>query len=500
MERLSPEKAYEKLLSVFQEAALWETIESALAFDRETALPPQAIAWRSRQESFLAERRHRLLSDPFVSDLLETAQKLPQARDPLRPEAVNLREWRREIERLRRIPTRLVEALAETCAKAQAAWAQAKRENDFSLFLPHLENILTLVRERCDCLGFERHPLEAALVDYDPGLDFDFVDHLLGALSENIPRLLQRRQCDPEEENPLYRPAPIEAQSALCRKIAEFLGFDFTRGQSAQTAHPFTTRLGPHDVRWTLRFEENNFQEAFFSTLHEVGHALYDQGLPPEHFGTPRGEAAWLSVHESQSRFFENIIGRNFGFWRFFYPQLQKHLPAFEGLPLETFFRALLRVRPSLIRTQADEVTYPLHIAIRWTLEKELLSGKLAARALPERWRAEYRAKLGLEPSTDAEGCLQDIHFALGAFGYFPTYAAGNVLAACWKKAAEKRLGRLEELLARGEVGALLRWLRENIHAFGKTYLCRELVRKIADEELSFEIFLADIEERYTAA
>jgi carboxypeptidase Taq len=303
------------------------------------------------------------------------------------------------------------------------------------------------------------------------------------------------RQPDPKI---LARDFPIERQRVFGETVAAAIGFDFDAGRIDVTPHPFCSTIGPGDCRVATRFETRDFGDGFFSTLHEVGHALYEQGTDPSHFGTPMGEPASLGIHESQSRLWENTVGRGLPFWQCWFPQARRVFhDAFRGIKLDDFHFAVNRVQPSLIRTEADEVTYNLHVLIRFELEQALLSGDLAVVDLPGAWNAAYRRYLGIAPANDAEGCLQDIHWSAGLFGYFPTYTLGNLFAAQLFARAREELGTLDEQFASGQFSELLNWLRDRVHRHGRRYRSTSLVERATDSAPSVGPLLASLREKY---
>jgi carboxypeptidase Taq len=288
----------------------------------------------------------------------------------------------------------------------------------------------------------------------------------------------------------LHRHFPKGDQERFARLAAAKIGYDLEGGRLDPTAHPFSTGIGPGDVRITTRYDENCFSMAFFSVLHETGHALYDQGLPVEHWGSPMGDAVSLGIHESQSRMWENLVGRSPGFWKFFYPQAQQAFPCLDGVNLSAFHLAINEVRPDLIRTEADEVTYNLHILLRFELERALIRGDLQVAELPDAWNEKMRDFLGLTPPNHAQGVMQDVHWSGGHFGYFPTYTLGNIYAAQFFARAERDLGAQAENFSRGDFAPLLEWLRHQIHSQGKRYRPRELVQAVTGEDLNPEYLI----------
>ncbi len=367
--------------------------------------------------------------------------------------------------------------------------------SDFSRFEPWLEKIIGLVRQQAECYGYEAHPYDALLEDYEPGLTTSQLNGLFPALKEKLSGLVGRITAAKRKPdlNILKKPCPIEAQQVFCRKLAESIGFDFNRGRIDLSAHPFTTGLGPGDTRITTRFEETNFENSFFSTLHEAGHGLYDQGLPSsmDLYGTPRASAVSLGIHESQSRLWENLVGRSLAFWKHFFPELRKTFPGmFDRDSLEGFYFAINHSSPTLIRTESDEVTYNLHICLRYDIEVALIGEKMKTSDIPDAWNAAMKKYLGILPPNDALGCLQDVHWSHGSFGYFPTYTLGNLYAAQFFQAAEREWGGFNGLFERGDFTPLRKWLNEKIHSQGQRYKARELCQAATGMELNSYYFL----------
>jgi carboxypeptidase Taq len=409
--------------------------------------------------------------------------------------AVNARETRRSYDRARKLPPSLVEELAKTAVLGQHAWAEARAKSQFNIFEPYLAKTLDLKRKEAECVGYAKtgNPYDALVEDYEPGETAaslrSVLDGLRGPLVELINKIADSDRKAPVEI--LERKYPKEAQEKLAREAAAAVGFDFAAGRLDVSVHPFCSGLGPGDTRMTTRYDESYFGDAFFGTLHETGHALYDQGLPPEHFGTPRADAVSLGIHESQSRMWENLVGRSRAFWRFFMPKARSVFPdAMRDVTEDQWTWAVNDIRPSLIRTEADEATYNLHILLRFELEQAMLTGDLSPRDLPCAWDAKMQQYLNLTPPDDARGCLQDIHWSGGAIGYFPTYTLGNLYAAQFFEQASKDLGDLDALFARGEFAPLLAWLREKIHVHGKRYRARDLIKRITGRDLSADALM----------
>jgi carboxypeptidase Taq len=404
----------------------------------------------------------------------------PLVREP-EPAAVNVRELRRVYDRSRRLPRALVEELTRQASFAAPEWAAARRQADFARFRPWLEKMVRLKRREADCLGSDGHPYDALLEEYEPGARTAELTELYAALRAELVPLANalvyaRRRPDLDV---LRREFPVDRQRVFSEMAAAALGYDFAAGRLDTTTHPFFAAVGPGDCRIATRYDARSFGDGFFGTLHEVGHALYEQGLDPAHYGTPLGAAASLAVHESQARLWENAVGRSAPFWAYFFPIARQLFPdALRGVARDDFVFAANHVEATPIRVTADEVTYNLHVLIRFELEQALLAGELAAADVPSAWNDLYRHYLGITPADDAAGCLQDGHWASGLFGYFPTYTLGNVYAAQLFARAAEEVGGLEQTFARGDFGDLLGWLRGKVYRQGGRYPAGRLLER----------------------
>jgi carboxypeptidase Taq len=415
--------------------------------------------------------------------------------------AANVREWRRDHDRATKLPATLVAELATVESKAQQAWAEARSKNAFHAFRPWLERMLELQRAKADCLRAPGQSRWDALADlYEPGMRAADLRALFGPLRARLVALRERLASGRRVGDAFARVPIDEArQEAFVKAVVAAMGFDFQRGRVDKSAHPFCTKVGD-DVRLTTRFHRDNVLDALGSTMHEGGHGLYEQGFENEYFGTPLGEAVSLGIHESQSRLWENHVGRSAAFWQWCWPQAQRHLgEACAGHDAASVFAAANVVQPSLIRVEADEATYDLHVMVRFELEQQLIEGELGAANLPAEWDRRYREFLGINVPDDRQGCLQDVHWSCGLFGYFPTYTLGNLYAAQFAAAADKALGGLAPMLARGEFAPLREWLRRNVHRHGRRHEPAELCKLVTGAPLSAEPFLAYLEQKLGA-
>ncbi len=498
---MNENKAYEWLKKHSIETSYLGSVGSLTAWDQRTFVPPKGHPHRAEQLAILARLLHERATDPRIGERLTAIEGAALVQDPTSTEAVNAREWRRAYDRATKIPKRLAEELARTTAECETAWEQSRPKNDWKAYEPHLTRVLKLLHEKAAALGYEKEAYDALLEDYETGETAASLETIFGRLSQALISLLDRIQgsrVNPETEI-LRRSFPIEAQKKLSRAVAKAIGYDLEAGRIDTTAHPFTIGIGPGDIRITTRYFEDFFPAAFFGTIHEAGHAIYEQGLPSEHWGTPRGETASLGIHESQSRLWENMVGRSRGMWRYCFPQAQQLFITLGDVEIDQFVLAINSVQPSLIRVEADEVTYNLHILLRFDLELALMRGDLQVADLPEAWREKMKTYLRVEPPQMASGVMQDVHWSAGLVGYFPTYTLGNLYAAQLFGAAEKDIGDLDERFASGDFQPLLEWLRNNIHQHGTTYKPRDLIRHVTGAEPDPSYLIDYCEKKYSA-
>jgi carboxypeptidase Taq len=461
---------------------LLSSIESLLGWDERCLLPAAAAEYRADQMTLLSGMIHVRQTDPRLGDWLTELAASPLAADPASLSGATIRQLKRQYDKKVKLPQSLVEELTRTSVMGQQAWQAARTENNFAALAPLLQKTIELKRQQAEATGYAQCRYDALLDDYEPGELTSNVARVLGDLrDELVPLAADIRESGRAPDRTLLRRRyPVDVQEAFGRRVAAAIGFDFRRGRLDVTAHPFCTAPGPHDCRITTRYEEHSFSGALFGTLHEAGHGIYDQGLPAEYFGLPPGEAVSMGIHESQSRLWENLVGRSRAFWEHFYPSAQQAFPeALGDVVLDDFYFAINDVRPSPIRIESDEATYNLHILIRFELEQALLEEDLSISDLPGAWNDKYQEYLGIEPASDSEGVLQDIHWSAGLFGYFPTYSLGNLYAAQFFAKADRALGGLASQFARGEFEPLHGWLAANIHQQGQRYTAAETVRRV---------------------
>ncbi|MFH1921942.1 MAG: carboxypeptidase M32 [Planctomycetota bacterium] len=484
----SLEPLYGTLCRHVRKTALLSSIDALLGWDERTMLPSAGAEHRAEQVTLLSGMIHQRWTDPDLGRWLAELAESPLAVDPSSDSGATIRRIKRQHERCVKLPRTLVEELARVSVLGQQAWQAARKNDDFPAFRPWLEKILDLKRQEAESLGYPECAYDALLDEFEPDERTANVAQVLAQLREElVPLVGQIRQSGRQADlSILQRSFPVGEQEAFGREVAARIGFDFNRGRLDVTAHPFCSSPGPSDCRITTRYNEHFFNEAFFGILHEAGHGIYEQGLRADQHGLPLGEPISLGIHESQSRMWENMVGRSRGFWEHFYPEAQRRFPqALGDVSLDAFHFAVNDVRPSLIRVEADEATYNLHILVRFELEQALLADDLAAADLPGAWSEKYQHYLGIRPSSDADGALQDIHWSGGAIGYFPTYSLGNLYAAQLFAQAEADLGGLSDQFSQGKFHPLLEWLRGNVHQQGQRYSAAELVERITGRPLS---------------
>jgi carboxypeptidase Taq len=494
--------AYESLQQRSREIAAYNSTASLLAWDQETYMPPKAGAYRAEQLSQLAGLAHRLGTSEDIDDWLKSCEDhLPPCADEgetsLR--AANVREWRRDYDRATKLPSRLVEDLARTTSLAREAWAESRRASNFAGFAPWLEKILGLVREQAECWGYTTCAYDALLEGYEPGARVADLAPVFADLQKQLTPLLPRLQkitdaVDPARLDGNY---PVALQQELNRQVAESMGFDFEAGRIDTTVHPFCTEMGPKDCRLTTRYNERDFTSSLSGTMHEAGHGLYTQGLDAAFFGTPMGTYVSLGIHESQSRLWENQVGRSRAFWQQWYPRAVKRFPGLASLPLDDFWIVINRVKPTHIRVESDEATYNLHIILRFEIEQKLVAGELAVADLPAAWNKRFEEIFQIPVPDDARGCLQDTHWAIGALGYFPTYTLGTLNAAQLFASALKQVPGLEADLQEAKYGKLLAWTREKIHRHGRRYSPTELMERATGEPTRATYFMDYLKGKY---
>ncbi len=482
-------------------ATLWDLsmIGALMGWDQQTYMPPKGAEERGEQMATLSRLIHEMGTSEEMGKLLDELLPYAQTLDPDSDDARLIKLAKREYDKQTRVPAEKVAEYARVTTMAQGAWVQARSESNFALFQPHLEKIVELRREYASYFAPYDHVYDPLLDDFEPGLKTAEVKEIFARLRPQQVELIQAIASRPQvDDSFLHLKYDEQKQWDFGVEVATRFGYDWQAGRQDRSAHPFTTSFGIRDVRITTRVIEDQLPSALFGTMHETGHALYQQGIDWNYRRSALGGAASLAVHESQSRMWENLVGRSRAFWRFFYPRLQEYFPQQLGnVSLEDFYKGINKVEPSFIRVEADEATYNLHIMLRLELEIALMEGSLEVKHLPEAWNTRMQEYLGITPPNDRMGVLQDIHWSGGMIGYFPTYALGNLISVqLWEK-IQQDIPDLEEQIERGEFSALLGWLREKIHRHGSKYEPQELVQKVTGSKIDPQPYIRYLNSKY---
>jgi len=497
---------YEELLSRAREFVILESIQQIMVWDYETHMPPKGVGQRGEQLALLSQLAHRLKGDPRLGELLKRVKRRAGDLDEVQRRNVQL--IRKAYDEATRLPEELVAQLAKQKAIAVDAWKRAKAASQWKTFEPELVKLVDLARRKAEILQDVKGtatPYDALIDIFEPGMNEATISRVFGSLRSRLVPLVQRytQASSRVDTSFLRRPVPIPVQRRIAQDLASFIQYDVTSkeagGRIDETEHPFTTGCYD-DVRITVHYYEDNVTSAIFTILHEGGHALYDQNLNREWRFQPVGDSASYGIHESQSRFVENMVGRSPQFWQYYLPRLNELTEGrFKDIPTETFVQAVNQVKPSKIRIEADEVTYSLHVVIRFEIERQLFASKIQVPELPSIWNQKYDQYLGVQIERDAEGVLQDTHWASGFFGYFPSYALGNIYGGQFLAALERDLPSWREEIAEGRFGPVKEWLVEHIHRQSRLYDPEELVRRVTGSELDANPFLSYLESKYEA-
>jgi carboxypeptidase Taq len=492
-------QAYQSVLDCSRDIYALRSAVGVLSWDQETMMPNKGGEGRARSLAALTRVMHQRYSDPRLLEALEAASA--NGTSLSEEERAVVRELRRDRDKAVKVPEALAAEIAETVSLSQRVWAESRPKNDTAAFNPWLAKVIALKRREAECLGYAETPYDALLDNYEAGARTSYLRTLLNDLkAELVPLLGKLLDAQGDAKQPLDGKAfPIADQRAFNRKILDAMGFDLEAGRLDESAHPFTEGSHPQDVRLTTRYSERDLMSALFSTLHEGGHGLYEQGFRPEFYGTPMAEAVSLGVHESQSRLWENQVGRSREFWSRYYPELQAAFPSqLGGLDLNAFLRAINRVQRSLIRVEADEVTYNLHIVLRFELETALFGGELEPEGLESAWNEGMRRNLGIAPESPSVGYMQDVHWSCGLLGYFPTYTLGNLRSAQLFAAAQKAMPSLPADIRAGRFGGLKQWLSGQVYQPGRRFDGDALMERATGSRTTAAPFLAYLRAKYS--
>ncbi len=490
-------KKYEKYVVIMQKLADVEHSIAVLSWDKEVNLPEKAASVRSRQVATLSGIAHEIFTDDLFGELLNelnsSSEELPFKQKQ------NIKTTLKDYKKLKKYTNEFVIRRSQVTSATYQAWLKARKANDFALYKEALKEMVSIKREETELLGYEDHPYDALIDEFEPETKTAQLTILFKDVREQLVEFVQELKDRTQvEDSFLFKFYPKQKQWDYGINMLKTMGYDFEAGRQDLSPHPFTTSFGATDVRVTTRIDEHNFGNMTWSCIHEGGHALYEQGLPIEEYGLPSGKYVSLGVHESQSRLWENNVGRSLSFWKANYGRLQEIFPAnLKNVSLKSFYKGINKVYPSLIRTESDELHYHFHILIRFEIEKGLIEGSLEVDDLNEIWNEKYKSYLGVEVHDDNSGVLQDIHWAHGSIGYFPTYSLGSFYAAQYFNQALKDIPNLLEQIENGDTSNLLKWLRVNIHQHGMNYNAEDLCKKVTGEPLNFKYFMGYVREKY---
>jgi carboxypeptidase Taq len=490
------QEVYQEYVSLTQKAADLNNAAAVLGWDQETYMPPKGFNARGRQLATLATAAHEILTSERYGRILE---QLGEAAELDEDAKTNVKCSREDFEKAQKLSPEFVEAMAKQSSASFEAWIAAREAKDYGRYAAELGKMIALKKEQAERYGYEAHPYDALLDDYEKGGTVAVLDPVFEGVKRDLPPLLERIAAKGGVDDSFFhKHYPKEAQFQFSLEILKAMGYDLEAGRQDYSEHPFSTSFAPTDVRVTTRVDEKNIASLLWSSIHEGGHALYEQGLPEVQYGLPLAQATSLSIHESQSRLWENGVGRSLPFWNHFFPLLQKRFPdQLKDCSAETWYRGANKVQPSLIRTESDELTYHFHVLIRYEIEKALLTGELDPKDLRNSWNEAYQKYLGVTPADDKQGVLQDVHWAHGSFGYFPTYSLGSFYAAQFLEKATAEIKDLDSQFEAGQFGQLLSWLREHVHQYGRRYRSEELCKRITGQGLDFQAFLRYAEQKF---
>ncbi len=501
LQTCNAQKIFQQTYDYVRETALLENVLALLEWDERTGLPALAGEGRAQQVTFLSGLVHQRKTSPKFGEWLHELSHSELMQQPNSPVGASIRGMKRDFDKNIQLPENLVKRIAHAVSVGQQVWSEAKPKSDFAAFLPHLESIVQLRREEATILSNGANCRYDSLLDqYEEDAKTAEVAVVFTELRQRLVPLVQsltQSKTRPDGKS-IVGMFDVSKQKGFSRWVAEQVGFQFRRGRLDETDHPFCTTLGPNDHRILTRYYEDSFSSGLYGTLHEAGHGIYEQGLSTEWFGLPAGSAASLGVHESQSRLWENMIGRSREFWQWCLPHAQNWFPQLNETSVDSIYADLNRVEASLIRIEADEATYNLHILLRFELERELIDGDLQCVDLPTAWSDRYESYLGIRPTNDSEGVMQDVHWAAGLIGYFPTYTLGNLFAAQLMNRAKSDLRDLPSMIAKGDFQPLLHWLRTSIHQHGRCMKPTALMAKATGSPLSSEPFIDYLSEKFT--
>lgn len=488
----------QELKDYIKNMELMDQATGIIYWDMRVGMPKKAVEQRSELVGYLSSESYKLATSSKVKKFIDFFECCIDELTIV--EKAMISELKKKYEDVKKIPEHRYKEFVIACSKSETAWEEAKEKGDFEIFRPHLEKIVDFQREFIEYKGYVDNKYDCLLDDYERGITVKKLDELFVELRDAIVSLLNKIKNSKVkiDDSFLREKCTKDSQEEFGKFILKEMGYDFQAGRIDESVHPFTINFGNRDVRITTHYYEDDFRSALFSSIHEGGHAIYEQDIPDELIGTGLATGVSMGIHESQSRFYENIIGRSKAFWKHFFPEAQKRFPQFRDVSLEDFYKAINIIEPSLIRTEADELTYSLHIIIRYEIEKALINGVIEVKDLPRVWNEKYKEYLGVEPSNDSEGILQDMHWSDGSFGYFPSYALGNLYGAQMLSKMLEDMPNTYKEIENGNLDIIHKWLRNNVHKYGSVYKPAELIKIITGQELISKYFIEYLNKKYS--
>jgi len=495
-----PKSTYKELLEVSDRLRNIQRAHLLLAWDERTYMPKGALEGRSKTKAELSQLYHQEFTSERTKRLIDELNKESALAELDEVQKAAVREITRKFDQEYNVPDELIKEMSKVSTKAQSAWEEARERSDFDHFLPHLKKQVELKKEAAEYIGYENEPYDALIDEFEPGFTAQKIENIFEPMKKKLKNIVSEILSKKEEKGESVfkdKTFPIEKQKRFCRRLAEDLGYDFDQGRLDKAVHPFTMGMDD-DVRITNRYSQENIT-SIFSLMHETGHALYEQGLPSKWHGHPLGEYISMGYHESQSRMWENFVGRSKEFLEYIFPKLSDHFSGLKMNSKEDFYRRINRVEPTFIRVEADEVTYNLHIALRYDLELGLFRDEIQPKETKRVWEEKMEEYLDIVPEDPSKGVLQDVHWSVGQFGYFPSYALGNLYAAQIFNTAEDEIDGLKDDISKGDFASLREWLQENIYRHGKRYKAEEMTKRLTGEELNEEYHISHLEDKYGA-
>ncbi len=508
MKTADAKKSYQNLKGMGLTGAHLRSIVYLLDLDQETCMPSAGIGYRADLRKLVSELRHKQMTSKKLKSALESLCSLDgegkYAEQLTDEQKASVREFRRDYLRDNKLTASFIRKMSDATTHALDAWKIAKQNNHFRTFAPHLKEIVKLSQKKAELIGYKEHPYDALLDEYEPGTTVSFIDKVFSELREKLIFIVNKRKTmkSNQIDTSFFTKShfPLSHQKELCTQIVKQMGLPQENFNLSETAHPFCSALCPQDIRLTTHYDMSDFRKAYFAAIHEAGHGLYEHNLPMEHLGTPLAEAASHAIHESQSRFWECFIGHSPAFWRNQYPKVKELFPgAFDSISLDHFVQSINTVNPSLIRIHSDEVTYGLHVILRYEIEKGLIDGSIQVKDIPKLWNTMMKEMVGVAPPSDKEGCLQDIHWSLGAIGYFPSYALGNLYAGALFVHMIKTHTNWEQKAASGDFIFIKDYLKDKIHRHGRRYTPIELIEKATAKKFSSADYISYLETKYVS-